>query len=107
MCAAPTAERRMHQRHPLSTTVQFYHGPSQRDFPGRCVDISAGGMLLYVPAATPLQVGHPIRMQLSAVNRPEFPVTSDQPIDATVVRVERQKLLTSGHIAVGVKFANA
>ncbi|MBS3820981.1 MAG: hypothetical protein GVY16_08790 [Planctomycetes bacterium] len=54
MSASPAAERSQHQRHPLITSVLFYHGPSHREFPGRCVDISNGGLQMCVPAASPL-----------------------------------------------------
>ena len=106
MCPKPSVDRRQYQRHPLSTTVAFYHGPSQREFPGRSVDISTGGMLMYVPAATPVQPGQPIRLTIGG-GRPEFAVSGDKPVDATIVRVDRHKLLSMGHIAVGVRFAQA
>ena len=72
MDATPKADRRRHQRYPLATSLQFYHGPSQRDFPGRCVDISKGGMLMYVPAGVPIRPGDPVRLTLGGVGRPEF-----------------------------------
>jgi len=105
MAAKPSLERRQHQRFPLTTSVQFHHAPSQRDFPGRCADISTGGMLLHVPATTPLQPGHSIRLSLASVTRPEFANLGDNPVDATVVRVDRQALLQAGHLAIGVRFA--
>jgi len=104
MSASPAAERRQHQRHPLITSVLFYHGPSQREFPGRCVDISNGGLQMCVPAASPLQPGHPIRLTMGGVSRPEFAGLSEKAVNATVVRVERKTLLTDGHLAVGVRF---
>jgi len=107
MSNRPSTERRQHQRFPLSTSVQFYHDPSQRDFPGRCANISAGGMLMYVPAATPLQPGHGIRLNLGSVNRPEFANLGDGTVYATVVRVDRKALLVAGSLAVGVRFAEA
>ncbi|MHC4294898.1 MAG: PilZ domain-containing protein, partial [Planctomycetota bacterium] len=67
MPASPLTERRAHPRHPLPTTVQFYHGPSQRDFPSRCADISRGGLLMYVPAKTPVKTGDPVRLLLGSV----------------------------------------
>ena len=45
MCASPTADRRAHTRYPLATSVEFHHGPSQRNFPARCVDISTAAAL--------------------------------------------------------------
>jgi len=104
MCASPAVDRRAHTRYPLATSVEFHHGPSQRNFPARCVDISAGGMLMYVPAATPVQPGHPVRLQMGAVSRPEFAGLADKPISATVVRVDRRSILSSGHLAIGLRF---
>lgn len=98
-------ERRQHQRFPLATSVQFNHTPSQRDFPGRCADISTGGMMMFVPATTPVQVGHVIRLDLNSLPRPDLPKLNDHPVDATVVRVDRQALLQSGNVAVAVRFA--
>ena len=103
---APT-ERRRHPRHPLATSVEIFHGLSQRAFPGRCADISAGGLKMYVPAATPVQPGHPIRLSIAAVSRPEFAGLGDGPVEATIVRVDRDALLKTGHLAVGVRFASA
>ena len=106
--AEPTpGERRRHARYPMTTTMPFYHGPSQREFPGRCSDVSAGGMLMYVPAATPVRVGQGIRLNVGSLGRPELAQLSQRQVNATIVRVERQKLLTKGHIAIGVQFAQA
>lgn len=100
-----STDRRRHSRHPLATSVQFHHGPSRRDFPGRCVDVSHGGMLMNVPAFVPIQPGHMIRLAVGSVNRPEFAGLGEGPLDATIVRVDRDKLPAKGHIAIGVKFA--
>ena len=104
MDATPKADRRRHQRYPLATSLQFYHGPSQRDFPGRCVDISKGGLLMYVPVVTPVQPGQAIQLAVGSVSRPEFAGLSETPLDATVVRVDRHAILSSGQLAVGVRF---
>jgi len=100
-------DRRRHPRYPLATSVQFYHGPSQRDFPGRCANISISGMKMYVPAATPVQPGQPIRLSLGSVGRPEFSRLGRGPLDATIVRVDRKALIDEGDLAVGVRFAEA
>lgn len=89
-----TADRRKHRREASSATVQFFHGPSRREFPGRCLDISEGGLMMYVPAAAPVQAGQAIRLQMP----------QSAPLDARIVRVDRQRLLSKGHIAVGVQF---
>ena len=102
--AKKSADRREHQRYPLATSVQFYHGPSQREFPARSIDISAGGMLMYVPAATPVQPGQAIRLKVGGIGRPEFAGLDENPVDATVIRVNRRALLAGGYLAVGVRF---
>ena len=107
MSATPQADRRQHQRFPLAGGVEFFHGPTRREFPGRCVDISEGGMLMYVPAPTPVRVGQPIRLDLASVARPGLLRLDAGPMDGTIVRVDRQKLLTVGQAAVGVRFSRA
>jgi len=69
------------------------------------VDISPEGLLMYVPAATPVRVGHTLRVQLGGAERPELGRWSDGPVDATVVRVDRRTLLDVGHVAVGLHLA--
>ncbi len=105
MQITPDTERRKHQRHPMATSVEFFHGPTRRSFPGRSVDLSTGGMLMSVPASTPVQPGQAIQVSVGSVNRPEFSGLNEKPLDATIVRVDRQPLLSKGQIAVGVRFA--
>lgn len=96
--------RRQHERYPLTTSLQFYHGPSQRDFPGRCINISSGGLMMHVPPGTPLRVGQPIKLSIGSFNRPEFAGLSEKPLDATIVRVEHDKLVSQGQLGIGVRF---
>ena len=98
-------ERRRHVRHPLATTVQFYHGPSQREYPARSVDISHGGMLLFVPVSTPVAAGQPVRVKVGAHNRPELEGLNCDGVDATIVRVDRRRIMDMGYVPVGVRFA--
>ena len=62
---------------------------------------------MFVPATAPVQPGHPIRVNLGNVSRPEFGRLSEKPLDADIVRVSREDLLTRGEIAVGIRFASA
>lgn len=107
MTASPSVERRQHQRHPLPARVEFHHSPSRQDWPGRCVDISHGGLLMYVPATAPVQPGHPIQLRMEGVSRPEYAGLVEGDVPATVVRVDRHALLSMGHVAVGVRFESA
>ncbi|MFP4141253.1 MAG: PilZ domain-containing protein [Planctomycetota bacterium] len=107
MSDASAKDRRAHQRFPLATSVQFHHAQSRRDFPGRSVDLSGGGMLMYVPATAPVHTGQTIKLNLGHVPISEVPDFAGRDVNATVVRVDRNTLLSSGHIAVGVHFHRA
>ena len=104
MCAAPTIDRRRHVRHPLPTSVEFLHESSAQNYVGRRVDLSDGGLLMYVPARVPIQVGDVVRLKARAGGQPELADSGEPPLKATIVRVDRHSLLTMGHVAVGVKF---
>ena len=107
MIDRPVKERRVNPRYQLAAGVRFLHGPSGRDLPGRCVDISRGGLLMYVPAASPVRPGQAIRLTLGAINLPELAGLAGTPVEGTIVRVDRGALLAEGHLAVGVRFAQA
>ena len=100
----PSADRRQSPRHPLATTVEMFHGTSQRANPARSVDISEVGMLLYVPVAVPVDLGQSIRVTIGSEPRPELHGLGLQPRDATIVRVDRKGMLRVGYIPVGVRF---
>ena len=85
-------------------TIQFYHGPTRREYPGRTVNISTGGMLMYVPVSVPVAPGHPIRVSLGSQARPEFSGLGGEPRDATIVRVERKEIASVGYLPVAVCF---
>ena len=107
MATQMESDRRSHQRYPLATSIQFYHGPSQRDLPGRCVNVSSGGMMMYVPHNTPVRVGQPIQLASGGLNRAEFRNVNDAPLDATIVRVDRGEITSGGQLGVGVRFLAA
>ncbi|MFW6065350.1 MAG: PilZ domain-containing protein [Planctomycetota bacterium] len=106
MSSPSAVERRKHRRCPMPARVNFHHSPSRRDWPGRCVDVSHGGMLMYVPASVPIQPGHPIQVKMEAISRPEYVGLGEKDVPATVVRVDRHAMLSMGHLAVGVRFDN-
>lgn len=89
---------------PTSAGVQFVHGPTHREYPARCIDFSEGGILMYVPATAPIQVDQPIQLTLPDPDDSPLGRFIRQPVEATVVRVDRKKLLSVGHVAVGVRF---
>lgn len=96
-----TIDRRVHNRDRLAMNFRFHHDPSDRVFPARSVDVSAGGMLMNIPAVTPVQVGQPIHLNL---HNPATQDSAHAGIRAVIVRVDRAALLTRGYIAIAVQF---
>ena len=98
------ADRRAHRRHPVPASVQVEHLASERQFPARAVDASLGGMLMYVPAATPVKVGQAIRVAISDVDQPDLALLAGLDLSATIKRVDRHALIKTGHLAIGIAF---
>jgi len=84
--------------------VRVEHLASRRQFPARAVDASAGGMLMYVPAATPVKVGQAIRLAINGVVPPDLAGLAGADLPAIIRRVDRHALLNIGHLAIGVEF---
>ena len=98
-------ERRRHARYPMSTSLQFHHGPLKRDIPGRSVDVSESGMLMYVPVTTPVRAGQAVYVNLAGIGGK--PVTGASPVQATIVRVDRAQMTSKGYLGIGIRFAAA
>ena len=108
MSATPSdQERRQHRRYPLAAGMQFHHGPSRREIHARSMDISAGGMRMCVPATAPVSSGQPLRVYMGGTRCPELVGMGDKPISATIVRVDRSGLITTGQLTIGVRFTAA
>jgi hypothetical protein len=60
---------------------------------------------MYVPVATPVKPGQPIRLTVAGPAPPEVTSLGQGPLEATIVRVERRGLLITGKLAVGVAFS--
>jgi c-di-GMP-binding flagellar brake protein YcgR len=98
------ADRRVHRRRPAPASVRVEHLASHRQFPARAVDASAGGMLMYVPATTPVKVGQTIRLAINDVAPPDLAGLAGADLPATIRRVDRHALINVGHLAIGVEF---
>jgi c-di-GMP-binding flagellar brake protein YcgR len=96
----------------MSALVRLHHGPSDREYPARSVDASDGGMLMHAPAIAPLGLGQRVRVSLASASVPQamgkfesdLPQLAAGPVNATIVRVDRGKFLSTGQVVVGVKF---
>jgi hypothetical protein len=98
-------DRRRHARYPMSTSLQFHHGPSRRDIPGRSVDVSESGMLMYVPLTTPVRTGQAVYVHLAGIRGK--PASNTGPVHATIVRVDREQMTSKGFLGIGIRFAAA
>jgi len=105
MIDGQTTERRLSPRHAVAAGVRFRHAPSGREFPGRCVNLSAGGLLMHVPAGVPACPGQTVRLALGRVDHGELAGLSEAQLEGRIVRVDRRALLSEGHLAVAVRFA--
>jgi hypothetical protein len=88
----------------LARSVEFFHVPTRRNFPAMCRNISKGGMLMYIPASTPVQPGQAVRLHVTGLSLPAVADLAAQPIDATILRVDRQSLLADGQLSTAVRF---
>lgn len=105
MVSPSPTERRAHERYVATSSVQLDHTPSHRQFPARCRDISRGGMLLAVPALTPVRKGQTIHVCIDTLPQPDLADLASRRLQATVTRVDRNELLSTGQLALGVQFA--
>ena len=101
--SVPT-ERRVDPRRNGGFAAQLFHGDSGRYFPCRSVDLSDSGAQFFVPATMPVRVGHVVRLDLAAEAWEIAAELMGRDLDATVVRVDREALLTTGHISIGITF---
>ena len=102
MAQAPV-ERRTHPRRRIVAGLQLRHQQSGLSFPCRCVDISPGGARLAVPPTMPVRAGHTVVIDGLAAAAPDlaFPPAAGA---AEVVRVDRECLVTQGHLVIAVRF---
>jgi c-di-GMP-binding flagellar brake protein YcgR len=98
-------ERRQHARYPMATGIQFHHGPSKREVPARSVDVSETGMLMYVPATTPVRAGQSVYVNMTTLGSKSS--ANAGPVHATIVRVDRGAMTSKGYLGIGLRFAAA
>ncbi len=105
MVDAPV-ERRRHHRYSIQAASRLGHALSGHDYPCRCLDISAGGALLAAPATMPVRAGHAVCLTGAGTFAEQVASLTGEELAATVIRVDRETLLTDGHITVAVRFAS-
>ena len=104
---AQHSDRRQAQRFPEIAGVRLFLAAAEQDFPARCRDISATGMYMYVPAATPVKKGQSIRIAVGDVAEPAMADLTGREMPATIARVDRWALTETGRLGIGIQFAEA
>jgi hypothetical protein len=105
MVEAARFERRRHERRVLNSPAQVVHPASGRTFGCRCGDASADGAGLMVPMTMPVQVGHAVQILPPEPLASQLQDVTGSTVTATVVRIDRERLLLAGHVWIGVQFA--
>lgn len=104
---APSSERRQHNRIPRVVHVQLRDPIAEKGIPARTLDISDGGMRVSVPSTAPLAEGQSVSIHVSQNVLPRLPKGTDpynaDTLQAQIVRVDRNALLSEGQLQVGVK----
>ena len=99
------AEQRKTTRTPVAWPVSVWLPEANRFFNGRSSNISSGGVLVRIPATTPLRTGHVVELN--------FPRTMTlakrkgcfaRIKSGRVVRIERSELLDDATIGIGIVF---
>ena len=99
------AEQRKTTRTPVAWPVSVWLPEANRFFNGRSSNISSGGVLVRIPATTPLRTGHVIELNFPRTMALAKRKGSFARIKTgRVVRIERSELLDDATIAIGIVF---
>lgn len=96
------SDRRGSERRIKPLFLRFRRGESGCEFPGRCVNVSAGGAFFYAPGSSALQVGHSVWLQFKHDGRRNLSLVRG--IHAVVTRVGNELLESDGKLSVGLQF---
>jgi c-di-GMP-binding flagellar brake protein YcgR len=93
-------ERRQRPRISTDLPAEYWHIGNSKNYAGRMLNVSEGGVLLYLPEK--IEVGRNLKVRLFI-----GPLLALEPIDALVqVTWNDFHIGESGHYRVGVKFVN-
>jgi hypothetical protein len=103
--ATAVVEQRKNTRTPVAWPVSVWLPEANRFFNGRSTNISSGGVLVRVPATTPLRAGHVVELNFPRTMALAKRKGSFARIKSgRVVRVERGELLDDATIGIGIVF---
>ena len=99
------AEQRKTARTQVAWPVSVWLPEANRFFNGRSSNISSGGVLVRIPATTPLRTGHIVELNFPRTMALAKRKGSFARIKSgRVVRVERSELLDDATIGIGIVF---
>jgi hypothetical protein len=99
------AEQRKTTRTPVAWPVSVWLPEANRFFNGRSSNISSGGVLVRIPATTPLRTGHVVELNFPRTMALAKRKGSFARIKSgRVVRIERDELLDDATIGIGIVF---
>ena len=105
--ATAVTEQRQNTRTQVAWPVSVWLPEANRFFNGRSTNISSGGVLVRVPATTPLRAGHVVELNFPRTMALAKRKGSFARIKSgRVVRVERGDLLDDATIGIGIVFEN-
>jgi hypothetical protein len=103
--ATATSEQRKTTRTEVAWPVSVWLPEANRFFNGRSTNISSGGVLVRVPATTPLRAGHVVELNFPRTMALAKRKGSFARIKSgRVVRIERGELLDDATVGVGIVF---
>ena len=103
--ATVATEQRKNTRTQVAWPVSVWLPEANSFFNGRSSNISSGGVLVRVPATTPLRTGHIVELNFPRTMALAKRKGSFARIKSgRVVRIERNELLDDGSIGIGVVF---
>jgi len=103
--ATAVTEQRKNTRTEVAWPVSVWLPEANRFFNGRSTNISSGGVLVRVPATTPLRAGHVVELNFPRTMALAKRKGSFARIKSgRVVRIERSDLLDDASVGVGIVF---
>jgi hypothetical protein len=103
--ATAVTEQRKNTRTDVAWPVSVWLPEANRFFNGRSTNISSGGVLVRVPATTPLRAGHVVELNFPRTMALAKRKGSFARIKSgRVLRIERSELLDDATVGVGIVF---
>jgi hypothetical protein len=101
------SERRRGLRIRQHRPIKIFEPTTHRYFGGRTEDLSATGLRIELPLATPVRPGKLVNVHVGLSDRGESLANRRQMIPARIVWVQRGMDLASGRLTAGIEFISS